>query len=127
MKENYVFPAKFTETKQGHVDIRFLDFPEIIAEADSMEHAVNMAQESLALTIIAYCDEKRSIPEPSFGRTDVVYVHIWMPLYKNKVKEVYVRKSVTIPQWLDILAKENSINYSAALVKGIKAELGIED
>lgn len=127
MKENYVFPAKFTETNQGHIDIMFLDFPEIIAQADSMEDAVRAAQEALALTIIAYCDENRDIPEPTPARTDAVYIHIWMPLYKNKAKEVYVRKSVTIPEWLDILAKESSINYSAALVKGIKAELGIED
>ena len=37
-----------------------------------------------------------------------------------------VKKNVTIPQWLDILAKENKVNYSAALVKGIKSMLGIE-
>lgn len=47
-------------------------------------------------------------------------------LYCRKIaKEVYVKKNVTIPQWLDILAKERKINYSAALVKGIKMELGI--
>lgn len=49
-----------------------------------------------------------------------------MPYFRNASKEIYVKKNVTIPQWLDILAKENKINYSAALVKGIKAELGIE-
>ena len=41
-------------------------------------------------------------------------------------KEIYVKKNVTIPQWLDLLAKESNINYSAALVKGIKQELGIK-
>lgn len=127
MKENYVFPAKFTETNQGHIAIRFLDFPEILAEADSIEQALAIAQESLALAIIGYCEENRSIPKPSYGQTDVVYVQVWIPFYKNMAKEVYVRKSVTIPEWLDILAKRNSVNYSAALVKGIKAELGIEN
>ena len=41
-------------------------------------------------------------------------------------KEIYVKKNVTIPQWLDILAKENKVNYSAALVKGLKIALGME-
>ena len=39
---------------------------------------------------------------------------------------MHCEKNVTIPQWLDILAKENKVNYSAAMVKGIKLALGIE-
>lgn len=127
MKENCVFPARFTKTENGHIAICFPDFPEIIAEAETMEQALCAAQESLALTIIGYSEEERDIPEPSYHLADVVYVQVWMPYYKNMAKEVYVRKSVTIPEWLDILAKKNSVNYSAALVRGIKEELGIEN
>lgn len=127
MKENYVFPVRFLEKEKGRIEIKFLDFPEIIAEADSMEQALKFAQESLAITIMGYWEEKREIPKPSFSQKDVTYVQVWMPYYKNMAKEVYVRKSVTIPEWLDILAKKNGVNYSAALVKGIKTELGIEN
>ena len=38
-----------------------------------------------------------------------------------------MKKNVTIPQGLDILAKENNVNYSAAMVRGIKMALGITD
>jgi post-segregation antitoxin (ccd killing protein) len=40
-----------------------------------------------------------------------------------KTKEVYVKKTLTIPMSLDIRARENNINFSATLVKGIKDEL----
>ena len=53
----------------------------------------------------------------------MIYIHIWLPYYRNISKEVYIKKNVTIPQWLDILAKRKKINYSAALVKGLEHEL----
>ena len=59
-------------------------------------------------------------------QNDVIYIHVWLPYFRNATKEIYVKKNVTIPQWLDLLAKESNINYSAALVKGIKQELGIK-
>ena len=46
---------------------------------------------------------------------------------KAILKEIYVKKTVTIPQWLDILAKGKKVNFSAAMVRGIKEELGIEN
>ena len=127
MKENYVYPAVFTKTEQGNIEITFLDFPEIIAEASSTDEALKTAQEALAISILGYLEEKRELPEASFLTEGVIYIQVWMPFFKNMAKEVYVRKSVTIPEWLDILAKKNSVNYSAALVKGIKSELGIEN
>lgn len=126
MKENYVYPIRIEEV-EGKLAIRFLDFPEIIAEADSRETAISVAQETLALTIIDYENAHIPFPEPTTTESDIIFIHIWMPYFRNMTKEVYVKKSVTIPQWLDILAKNNSINFSAALVKGIKSDLGIED
>jgi post-segregation antitoxin (ccd killing protein) len=48
-----------------------------------------------------------------------------MPYHKSRIKEVYVKKTLTIPSWLDILAKNNNINFSAILVKAIKKELNL--
>ena len=84
------------------------------------------AQECLALEILDYESRGEELPVPTENENDVIYVHIWMPYFRNASKEIYVKKNVTIPQWLDILAKENKVNYSAAMVKGIKLALGIE-
>ena len=126
MKENYIYPAKIQCEEQKY-KIEFLDFPNIdLIEADTKEKAIRFAQEQLALEILDYESRNQELPVPTENETDVVFVHIWMPYFRNATKEIYVKKNVTIPQWLDILAKENKVNYSAALVKGIKLALGIE-
>ena len=126
MKENYVYPA--IVRKMGEeIEVSFLDFPDLIAVADDENEIIRAAQEVLALTILDYVDQGKKLPEPSMASGNIIYIHVWMPYFKNTTKENYVKKSVTIPQWLDILAKERNINFSAALVKGVKKELGIEE
>ena len=126
MKENYTYPAELT-SKDDKVRIRFLDFPDIVLiEEETQEEAIRSAQEVLALEILDYESQGKELPKPSTAKGNSIFIHIWMPYFRNASKEIYVKKNVTIPQWLDLLAKENKINYSAALVKGIKAELGIE-
>lgn len=125
MKENYVYPARI-QYENDICRIEFLDFPNIGPVEGTKDEVIHMAQECLALEILDYESRNEKLPEPTEDEADVIYIHIWMPYFRNAAKEIYVKKNVTIPQWLDILAKENKINYSAALVKGIKLALGIE-
>lgn len=125
MKENYVYPATIT-SEDGCYHIEFIDFPDAgWIEETTEEKAICAAQECLALAILDYESRGQELPKPSCTQ-DAIYIHIWMPYYRNSSKEIYVKKNVTIPQWLDILAKENKLNYSAAMVRGLKEELGIE-
>lgn len=127
MAENYVYPAKMTYEASLY-RIEFIDFPDMImVEEETRENAIKSAQASLALQILDYVDNRKELPAPSECNENVVYIHVWLPYFKNITKEIYVKKNVTIPQWLDILAKESKINFSAILVKGIKAELGIDN
>ena len=66
-------------------------------------------------------------PPAAIPSAELVYLHIWLPYFRSDMREVYVKKSVTIPQWLDLLAKKSGLNFSAALVRGIKEELGIRE
>ena len=126
MKENYVYPIR-VEKEKGKYKGTFLDFPDMcLIESESKEELIRSAQECLALEILDYESRKQELPTPSMEVSDVIFIHIWMPYFRNASKEIYVKKNVTIPQWLDILAKENKVNYSAALVRGIKMALGIE-
>lgn len=123
MKENYVYPAKI-EFVDGYYQLRFVDFPNmILIEEPTKKEVLESARESLALEILDYVDEGKEPPKSTESETDVIYIHIWLPYYRNISKEVYVKKNVTIPQWLDILAKRKKINYSAALANGLKYEL----
>lgn len=124
MKNNYTYPAKIKKEKK-EVVLEFIDFPGLVVSADRTDKIIETAQEALALAILDLISQGRELPEPSVLAEGAVYVHVWLPYYKNMAKEVYVKKTVTIPQWLDLLAKENQVNFSACLVKGVKEELGL--
>ena len=125
MEENYAYAAKVKKVADLY-QIEFIDFPKItLVQEPTMDKAIRAAQESLALTILDYENRGSDLPTPTEQLSDAIYIHVWMPYFRSIKKEVYLKKNVTIPQSLDLLAKESNINYSAAMVKGIKQELGI--
>ncbi len=126
MKENYFYPARI-DFIDGKHQVHFIDFPNmILAEESTKEDAIVEAQRGLALVIFDYENSGKELPEPDESETDVIYIHVWLPYYRNLVKEIYVKKNVTIPSNLDMDAKEKKLSYSAALVNQLKRELGID-
>ena len=124
MKNNYVYPAKIIK-REEKVILEFVDFSNIVIEVENEDELIEVAQEALAGELLDYMNQGKELPKASVITEGVIYVQVWLPYYKSMEKVVYVKKTVTIPQWLDILAKENNINFSSCLVKGIKEELGI--
>lgn len=48
------------------------------------------------------------------------------PVYETaKVSGKLKKKTLTIPEWIDILATERKVNFSQVLYKALKKELGI--
>lgn len=132
MKENYIYPIKIKK-ENGVFLITFPDFPDQMTDTDDELQLIRSAQEVLALCIIDNENQGIENPEPSREGDilleegeRVVYVHLWIPYFRNITKKIYVKKTLTIPKWLDLLAKEKNINFSAVLVSGLKQELGIE-
>lgn len=132
-KENYIYPAIFDYTDDGFINISFYDFPECITFAETDELAIKSARDILGLTLVEYEQQGLELPnctEPSKinikPKQKLVFIDIWMPYFRNQVKETYVKKTLTIPAWLDILAKQNNINFSSILVRGLKEELNID-
>ena len=90
------------------------------------------AQECLATAILDLEDRKAPLPKRKEEKDIIVeadqklvYVNVWMPYHRSRVKETYTKKTLTIPVWLDILAKQNNINFSETLVHALKEKLGI--
>lgn len=132
MKENYIYPIILK--KDGDtILVSFPDFPDQMTDAETEVEAVESAQNVIALELIDMIDTKEKTPKAT-GQEDIVlnegeklvYVQVWLPYYRQSVKEIYVKKTLTIPQWLDLMAKEKEINFSAVLVRGLKKELGID-
>lgn len=133
-KENYSYAAIFDYATVGYVEISFCDFEACSVCENNEERALQQAREALALKIMAYEGLGEELPDPIpvgdiiiGDNQKLVIIDIWMPYWRTKAKETYVKKTLTIPTWIDILAKEKNVNFSNILVKGLKKELGIEE
>lgn len=59
-------------------------------------------------------------------KDEYIRVLFFLPYEKSKVKEVYKNKTLTIPTWLDDLAREKNLNFSSILQNALKKELKIK-
>lgn len=128
MEENYTYPV-ILEPDGDFINIRVPAF-DAVSCVEKGEDPIPAAQDLLTLEIIAREEEGEALPDAETIAPDepgqrVVYVNIWMPYHRSKVKETYVKKTLTIPVWLDLLAKEGKINFSATLTEALKAKLSL--
>ncbi|RIW28679.1 type II toxin-antitoxin system HicB family antitoxin [Bacillus salacetis] len=133
MDQNYTYPVILDFSEEEYVDLIFPDFNNMMTSVEKGEDYVAASQEFLALTILDIESDKKDLPErsdsdkiPLTQHQQIFYINIWMPYHRSKVKEVYVKKTLTVPAWLDALAKNNNLNFSAVLVKALKKELNIK-
>lgn len=131
MKDNYTYPAILDYNEENYINIEFVDFPGAITCVETGEDFLTEAQDLLTLYIKDYEDKQIELPVASEeieleNNQKLIYINIWMPYHRTKVKETYVKKTLTIPTWLDILAKSNNVNFSAVLVEGLKRELNLK-
>ena len=132
MKDNYTFPVIIDFSEPGLVILEFPDFENLVTEADDESDYITEAQDCLALHLADLEDNGDEIPEPSRAedislneKQKLVYINIWMPYHRSTQKVVYTKKTLTIPVWLDMLAKQSNINFSEVLVEGLKKRLGL--
>lgn len=133
MKDEYIFPAIFHEAEDG-ISIYFPNLPGCLPCASDMEEAFRNAKEALQLHIFGMEEDGESIPSPSSvssltcGKGDsIAMIRAWMPPFREKMLNKSTNKTVTIPRWLDILAKREKVNYSHLLQEALKTYLGVQD
>ena len=132
-KDRYVFPAVFDYDEAG-ITVTFPDLPGCITEGDDEVEALDMARDALALVLTSMEDHGEAIPEPSPVLKVVtgpaqraVPVDVWMPPHRAAIQERIVRKTLTLPNWLNDLAEHSGVNFSRALQHGLKEILGISE
>jgi len=132
MTDRYVYPAIF-RFHAGGVDVEFPDLPGCFSHGATQEEAMVNAREALALHLYGLEQEGEPIPPPSrvtdiqTGESEaVVLVEAWMPPVRDAVANKAVKKTLTIPKWLNDLAERQGVNFSQVLQKALKEYLGLE-
>ena len=131
MKDTYIFPAVFDYAEDG-ISIEFPDLPGCLPCADTLDEAVKNAKEALMLHLFGMEQDNEEIPEPtSFEQIPleknqaIILVEVFMPPFREKQRTKYVKKTLSIPSWLNSEAEHNGINFSATLQKALMNELHI--
>ena len=127
----YVYPAIFHPNEDdGSYTITFPDLPGCITEGKDMANALFMAQDALEVWLADSEDQKDSIPVPGAPPqvADPEFVNLVMAdttAWRKKYDSRAVKKTLSIPNWLNTLAEEAGVNFSQILQDALKERLNI--
>lgn len=131
--DTYIYSAIFDYSDDG-ISISFPDLAGCLSCADTTEEAIKDAKEVLGLYMNGIEEDKEVIPTPSnikdisLGENDIpVLIDVYMPTIRNKIKNHYIKKTLTLPAWLNTEAERSGINFSQLLQGAIKQELNLTD
>ncbi|MBO8155829.1 MAG: type II toxin-antitoxin system HicB family antitoxin [Bacillaceae bacterium] len=135
-KDLHIYPAIFHYDDEPGIGVTFPDLPGCTTHGENEDDAYKKAQEALGLHLYEMEQSQISIPEPSAlsklkmenyleeGETGAyILVFVQMRDVRKELNTRAVKKTLTIPKWLNDLAKEEKINFSEVLKEGLKKRL----
>lgn len=130
MSKKYYYPAIFTVEDVGF-SVRFPDIPGCYTEGDTIEEAYKMAASAIGLYAHKE-DGKFEFPKasaPDGIKLDkgefLVLVEFDLVEYLKNTSDKAVKKTLTIPSWLNNLAEQNNVNFSNVLQNALKEYLNV--
>jgi predicted RNase H-like HicB family nuclease len=127
----YIYPAIFTPEDQGF-SIRFPDIESCYTCGDDLIDGYDMAADVLAFTLYDYEQDNREIPVPSEIKGLPLNSNEFASLiacdtikYRKLKNNRAVKKTLTIPQWLNEMASAKGLNFSQILQEALLQRLHI--
>ena len=129
----YRYAAIFSYEEDG-VHVVFPDLPGCITFGADEDEAVRMAREALALHIYGMEQDGDEIPQPSSLRmlaeqedlqeNEVfMLVEAFMPTFRERESKRFVKKTLSIPYWMNAEAERVGLNFSQTLQNAIAQKL----
>lgn len=127
------YPALFHKAEEGGFWITFPDIPECMTQGDDMQQAYEMAVDALGLAITSREEEKQEIPTPSepykITTSDnefCVVIEFDMLAYKKRTNSKSVKKTLSIPEWLNEESTALGVNFSQVLQEALMQKVGMK-
>ncbi len=132
MNRIYYYPAVFTQEEVGF-SVRFPDLPGCFTEGDTIEEAYKMSTSAIGL--YAQNEEGEFVFPKASAPNDIeldkneflmlIEFNLVEYLKNNSTKSV--KKTLTIPSWLNKLAEQNNVNFSNVLQNALKEYLNVNN
>ncbi|MBQ6621545.1 MAG: type II toxin-antitoxin system HicB family antitoxin [Mogibacterium sp.] len=127
----YAYPAVMTPEESGY-SVYFPDLEGCYTCGDDLADALYMAEDALALALFELERSKAPIPKPS--ELDAIalepgefvsYVCCDTIGYQKMHNNKAVKKTLSIPEWLNEAALAKGLNFSQILQDGLRAALNV--
>ena len=123
-----VYPAVFTpyEVGSGGYAVEFPDLPGCVTGGDDMAEAVFMAEDAASGWVLTELEDGKAAPKATEIR-DVTHgadqfvslIALDMDAYAAKYGSNAVKKTLTIPAWLNTFVEQNGISCSKVLQEAL--------
>jgi len=124
MKTKYAYPAVFTKEETGYF-VKFPDIQPCYTEGATLEEAAIMAKDVLESRIEVALERGEPLPAPSDIETlsgDRVMLIVG-DIENIKSQTRYIKKTLSIPYWLNAAAEKEHINFSGVLQDALRDRL----
>lgn len=139
-----MYPACFYKEEDNGYSVIFPDLNYLATQGDSLEEAMEMAVDCLAGYLYSCKINGESIPSPSnlinidpitvskeispdepVGEVFVNIISVDVDTYAKTHFQKSVRKTLTIPAWLNTAALEQGINFSQTLQEALLSKIQV--
>lgn len=121
-----VYPANFHE-EEGSFWVEFPDLEGCQTAGDSLESVFELAQEALGLYLASKIENNESIPSPSdikdIAAEDGFLSYVTADVTQYMRDTTPVKKTLSIPKWLNIEAEKRHVNFSSILREALMQEI----
>lgn len=128
----YIYPAVF-EKEGDQYSISFPDLPNCFTQGGDLQDALEMAQDALCLVLYHMEKEGKEIPAATDIKKVEVSDNAFVTLidcdtfeYEKFYKSKAVKKTLTIPEWLNDMAVKENINFSNVLQNALMEQLNVK-
>ncbi|ATU69494.1 HicB family protein [Levilactobacillus brevis] len=134
MKESkVVYPIIITKDDNDSAVPYLVQIPALdgYTQGTSIANAIDMARDYIGLAVMDMEDSDAAIPNSSYdlptaSKDDVVtLVDVDVTAYRRQHDNKVVKKTLTIPNYLNELGKENNVNFSELLTNSLKEKLNV--
>ena len=126
----YVYPAIFAPAEEGGYDVYVPDLPYVRTCGDDLAEAIEMAEDAIAMWLWDAENNGEEIPPPSKvlqheSPQFVSFIKVDTEEYRRMHDSRAVKKTLTIPAWMNSQAEKANAPFSQILQEGLKNYLQI--
>lgn len=126
----YVYPVIFTKEGADY-NVVVPDLPGCVTFGRNLPDAIQMARDAMSMWLCDAENSSEAIPAPSASVScpDDGFVNLVdcdTDTYRRENDNRAVKKTLSIPSWLNVKAERAGVNFSQVLQEGLKEKLNIQ-